>query len=892
MKGKIVLVDGHSLAHRAFFALPPLTTGRGEPTNAIYGVTMMTLRLLEQEKPDYFLAAFDVGKTFRHEAFADYKKNRREPPQDFLAQLPGIKKFFTCVGGTVVGVEGYEADDVIGTMSAQARAAGLEVVVVSGDRDLFQLIDEGVTVLYTRRGITEVEKVTADWIREKYGLTPAQLIDLKALAGDPSDNIPGVPGVGEKTALRLLKEFGGVDELLNRLEEVANPRQRELIAAHAEQVRENKKLVTIVKDVALPVSITDCRWREPEPEALAGFFREMEFKSLLQKMFPAAKRERLPAPEFRMLTAEELPEFLAGAGDEPAAFQFIAAGAAWNRGKALGAAFSLPSGARGFLPLSGEDFPEELRRWLADPEAPKICHGAKVQMTLAHHYGAVVQGLAFDTEIAGYLLRGGLGHTDLNALFRDFLGEPDLPVIEDEKGKVLDIFSLPPEYAAEPGRIAPPAVARAMAVEKLRPVLEERLRREGLAKLYYEIELPLVQVLFAMEKRGIKVSPDRLHRLQEKLAAKIERLEKDIHTLAGGEFNISSPKQLGEVLFERLKLPRGRKTKTGYSTDAGVLEELAAQHPVARLVLDYRGLVKLKTTYVDSLLSLIHPATSRVHTTFQQTVTATGRLSSTDPNLQNIPVRTEEGREIRCCFVPGSPEEVFLSADYSQIELRILAHLSGDEKLVAAFNEGADIHSRTAAEIFNLSPEEVTPVWRNRAKAVNFGIIYGISPFGLARGTGVSRKEAEEYIKAYFQRYRGVETFFGGLIAKARETGWVTTILNRRRYLPDLVSKNFQSRSFAERMARNTPIQGSAADLIKLAMVRVDERLRREKIPAALLLQVHDELLVETERESARRVAEILREEMESVYALAVPLPVEIKTGDNWGEMAVFPADA
>jgi len=891
LKGKMVLIDGHSLAHRAFFALPPLTTGRGEPTNAVYGVVMMTLRLLEEENPDYFLAAFDVGKTFRHEAYEGYKKNRREPDADFLAQLPGIKKFFACAGAAVVGVEGYEADDVIGTMSAKARAAGLEVVVVSGDRDFFQLIDEMVTVLYTRRGITEVERVTVDWIREKYGLTPAQLIDFKALTGDPSDNVPGVPGVGEKTALRLLKEFGGVDDLLNRVEEVKSPREKRLISSHAEQVRESKKLVTIVKDVELPVSIADCRRREPEPEVLAGFFRDMEFKSLLKKMFPKEKGAQMSVPEFQMLGAEDLPEFLAGAGGEPVALQFLAAGADWGRGIALGAAFSLPSGVHGYLPLTRKNFPEELARWLANSRAPKICHNAKLQMTLTHHYGVVWQGLVFDTEIAGYLLRGGLGGTNLGRMYRDFLGGPDLPEIEDKKGKILDIFSLPPEYSADPGLIALPAVARATVINELRPVFEERLRNEGLEKLYYQIELPLVQVLFAIEKKGIKVSPERLHLMQEKLTAKIDALEKKIYTLAGEEFNISSPKQLGKVLFERLKLPRGRKTKTGYSTDAGVLEELAAKHPVVRMVLDYRGLLKLKTTYVDSLLNLAH-LTRRIHTTFQQTVTATGRLSSTDPNLQNIPVRNEEGREIRCCFVPGSPEEVFVSADYSQIELRILAHLSGDEKLMSAFREGADIHSRTAAEIFNLSAEEVTPVWRNRAKAVNFGIIYGISPFGLARGTGVSRQEAEEYIKAYFQRYQGVKTFLDEVITRARREGYVTTIFNRRRFLPELAGKNFQRRSFAERMARNTPIQGSAADLIKLAMVRVDERLRREKIPAAVLLQVHDELLVETERQFSRRVADILREEMESVYSLAVPLPVEIKTGDNWGEMAVCPVHA
>ncbi len=497
--------------------------------------------------------------------------------------------------------------------------------------------------------------------------------------------------------------------------------------------------------------------------------------------------------------------------------------------------------------------------------------------------------MVFDTEIAAYLLRGGRGEPDLEGLYADLTGGPDLPVLTDKKGKDLDLLALPEEFTTGSGDAAAVAVTRAMALKELEPVCRERLRQDDLEKLFFEVEMPLLPVLLRMERRGIRICPERLRGYGEKLTEKIGLLEKKTYTLAGEEFNISSPKQLGVILFERLQLPKGRKTKTGYSTDAGVLEELAVRHPVPRLVLEYRGLLKLKNTYVEALLALANPETGRVHTTFHQTLTATGRLSSTDPNLQNIPVKTEEGREIRCSFLPGSEGEVFVTADYSQIELRILAHLAGDERLVTAFQEDGDIHSRTAAEIFGLAPEEVTPVWRDRAKAVNFGIIYGISPFGLARQTGVSQREAEEYITGYFQRYHGVKAFFDDLLAGAREKGYVTTLFKRRRYLPELRSKNFQRRSFAERMARNTPIQGSAADLIKLAMVRVDERLRREDIPAALLLQVHDELLVETKREYQETVAAVLREEMESVYPLRVPLLVEVKAGPNWGEMAPVP---
>ena len=917
MQEKIVIIDGHSLAHRAFFALPPLTTSRGEPTNAIYGVAMMTLRLLEEETPGYFFVAFDVGRTFRHEAYEGYKKTRRPPDPDFLAQLPGVKEFFNVLGAPVAGVEGYEADDVIGAMSTLARNAGLEVVVVSGDRDLFQLLDEGITVLYTRKGISEVERVTVDWIQEKYGLTPEQLIDLKALTGDPSDNVPGIPGIGEKTGLRLIREFGGLENLLARLDEVKSPRERELLSTYAEQARLSKRLVTIVRDLPLPVSLQECRRPETGPEVLAGFFRRMEFKSLLKRVVAKAMAakpgetvtaqaaragetaaeagpviSRLEAPEFQRLTPEDLPEFLARAGEEPVAVQFLA-GRSREKGRVpavFGVALALAAGgdSRGyaFLPLDPEDFPGPLREWLADPKALKVAHNAKPQMTLACQYGTVWEGLVFDTEIAAYLLRGGRGGPALEGLYADLIGGPDLPVLADKKGKDLDLLALPEEFTVNSGAAAEVAVTRAMALQQLQPVCRERLRQDGLEKLFFDVEMPLLPVLLRMERKGIRVSPERLRRYGEKLTEKIGLLQEKIYTLAGEEFNISSPKQLGVILFEHLQLPKGRKTKTGYSTDAAVLEELAVRHPVPRLVLEYRGLLKLKNTYVESLLALAAPETGRVHTTFHQTLTATGRLSSTDPNLQNIPVKTGEGREIRCCFLPGSEGEVFVSADYSQIELRVLAHLAEDERLVTVFQEGGDIHSRTAAEIFGLAPEEVTPVWRDRAKAVNFGIIYGISPFGLARQTGVSQREAEEYITGYFQRYHGVKEFFDDLLISAREKGYVTTLFQRRRYLPELWSKNFQQRSFGERMARNTPIQGTAADLIKLAMVRVDERLRREGIPAALLLQVHDELLVETKREEQEAVAMVLREEMESVYPLSIPLPVEVKAGTNWGEMA------
>ena len=618
--------------------------------------------------------------------------------------------------------------------------------------------------------------MTVDWVCGKIRADRAQLVDLKALTGDQSDNVPGIPGIGEKTALRLLREFGGLENLLARLEEVKSPRERELLSTHAEQALFSKKLVSIVRDLALPVSLQECRRRDADLEALAGFFRRMEFRTLLKRVVKTGEPadtapadtapakagpviSQLEAPEFQRLTPEELPEFLAGAGEEPVAVQFLAGtGREKERRPAvLGVALAPAGDSRGyaFLPLGPGNFPGPLKKWLADPKAPKIAHSAKPQMTLAWHYGVVWEGLVFDTEIAAYLLRGGRGGPDLEGLYTDLTGGPDLPFLTGKKGKELDLLALPEEFAAGSREAAAVAVTRAMALQQLLPVVRERLRQDSMEKLFSEVEMPLLPVLFRMERKGIKVSPERLRRYGEKLTEQIGLLEKKIYTLAGEEFNISSPKQLGVILFDRLQLPKGRKTKTGYSTDAAVLEELAVRHPIVRLVLEYRGLLKLKNTYVEALLALADPETGRVHTTFHQTLTATGRLSSTDPNLQNIPVRTEEGREIRCCFLPGAEGEVFVSADYSQIELRILAHLAGDERLVTLFQEGGDIHSRTAAEIFGLAPAEVTPVWRDRAKAVNFGIIYGISPFGLARQTGVSQREAEEYITGYFQLPRG-----------------------------------------------------------------------------------------------------------------------------------------
>src|SRR5690554_2106225 len=894
---KMLIIDGLSLAHRAFHALKDrgFQTSTGVSTGALYGVVMMVMRLLEEENPDHLVVAFDVGKTFRHDSYKDYKATRLPMADEFREQIPLIKKFFNLLGAVVIGVVGYEADDIIGSMTLLAQKKGITVNIYSGDKDLFQLLGAGVSIFYPKRGVTDRQTVTAAWMEEEYGLTPEQWADYKALKGDPSDNIPGVKGIGEKTATRLLQQFHSVEGLLAHLEEVEKVREREKLASATEQIGEYKKLTTIRRDVPLPCSVEDCRWQGPNRDELADFFREMEFRTLLNRIETSefikenqVKQEEYcyTVTEYKVLTEAELPAFFEGTSREAVAFQFLAAGGVGSTtGRALGVAFSVSKERIGFLPFTAERFPEALQEWLSDPQCKKICYDAKTQMTLVHHYGVTLRGLEFDILLAAYLLSGGEGGRGLGftEVVRKALGITEMPLLTDDKGKIRDPLALEEDFPVLEGALS--GVTRAALITELAGPLKDELVRNGMEKLFFEVEMPLTGVLFEMERKGILISPSRLSELGDSFSRKIKDLKKDLYELAGEEFNISSPKQLGVILFERLNLPVIKKTKTGFSTDAGVLEELSALHPIAQKVLDYRTLTKLENTYVQALLGLAHPQTRRIHPTFQQAITATGRLSCTDPNLQNIPVRSEEGREIRRCFIPGSEQRVFVSADYSQIELRVMAHLSGDEKLQTAFREDEDIHRRTAAEIFNVPINEVTPKLRDHAKAVNFGIIYGISGFGLAKGVGVSRKEADEFIAAYFARYQGVRAHLDNLIQQARETGYVTTMLNRRRYLPDLTSRNFQRRSFAERMARNTPIQGSAADLIKLAMVRMAERLQREQAPADLLLQVHDDLLIETDKAVAKDLAFLLKEEMEEACALSVPLRVDVKIGENWGDM-------
>lgn len=892
-KEKLIIIDTYSLANRAFFALPPLATSSGQPTNAVYGMAMMLLKLLDESKPQFMLAALDASSpTFRHQEYQAYKGQRLKMEDSLRTQIPIIKELLAILEIPAWEEPGFEADDLIGTYARFAAGQGLEVELVTGDRDVFQLVGPGIKVKYTRKGITEMDTVDQEYIRERYQLTPEQLIDLKGLMGDASDNIPGIPGFGEKTALKYLHRFGSIDGIYQGIDQIERQRDRELLLKYRDQAYLSRKLATIVTDVKPGISLDDCCRKKPyDRQKLLDFCVKYEFKSLVKKLAAEDQPEvevhdSLQPIEFEVQVINEADLEQACSQlvlTRCCALQFLTAGANWAGSKILGLGFS-DLRTNWFYPLTdGKQLPECLIRVLADGGIKKIGQDLKKQSQIALVNGIEIKGALEDTLIAGYLVNAGLGSLELEDLSRTYL-QKTVPAWNNERGKILPVFELPSELPVDV--LAKIAGGRLQAIRVLRDVFQDLMASLGLLDLYRDVETPLINVLFKMERTGIRVEPEILRSFGHELRERQQQLETEIYRLTGEEFNLNSPKQLGVVLYEKLGLKAPKKTKTGYSTDAQVLEELSEQHPVVAKILEYRQNVKLQTTYIDSLIALINPKTGRVHTTFNQAVTTTGRLSSTEPNLQNIPVRSEEGRMIRKAFVPKGPEYLLLAADYSQIELRVMAHFSGDQAYREAFRRGEDIHRFTAAAVNGVAPEQVTEAMRDQAKAVNFGIIYGISGFGLAKNIGVSRKDAESFIEAYFQQYPGVKKYVTELIEQARSSGEARTLLGRIRKLPDLYSRNFTLRSFAERMARNTPIQGTAADIIKLAMVKIDRILAERPHLGDLLLQVHDELVFEVKEANWKELARIVKREMEQVVALSVPLVVDIKIGSNWGEMS------
>ncbi|MGB9661258.1 MAG: DNA polymerase I [Moorellaceae bacterium] len=893
MPGRLLLIDGNSITHRAFHALPLLSTSAGIFTNAVYGFTLMLKKALEEARPEYVAVAFDYSKiSFRHEFMPTYKAQRPETAAELRPQFALVKKLLQAWRIAMYECEGYEADDLIGTLASQAAAQGITCLILTGDRDTLQLVNEKVSVMLTRKGISQVEIYDIRTIKEQYGLEPSQLIDVKALMGDASDNIPGVPGIGEKTAVQLVKEFGDLEGVLAHADKIKRQKVAENLLRYAEQARLAKRLATICCQAPVKLDLEHCRLREPDYAALLSLFKELEFHSLikevLQKMQPERKADpgatpspgarvhahswAFPAPlvlegisNLQTLVRELLKEKtvalqlgLATPSYLEANLQAVAL--AWEGGTAVLAAGGLPR----------EAVAAALEPLLCGKEVPLVFHDAKAALVWLAEAGVQVGEPAGDTMVAAYLLNPTASRHDLPELCLEHLDVALVP----EKEPLKD------------------AARRAYAVLHLHEVLAEKLRLASMEELYRGVEVPLTRVLASMERSGVAVDLPTLELMGTELDAALQKLTEEIYTLAGERFNINSTKQLAFILFEKLGLPPIKRTKTGFSTDSEVLEELALQHEIAARLVEYRQIMKLKSTYIDGLKPLINPRTGRLHTSFNQTVTATGRLSSSEPNLQNIPVRWELGRRLRRAFVPRGPGRVLLAADYSQIELRILAHISGDEKLKEAFLLGEDIHARTAAEVFSVPLEEVTPEMRRAAKAVNFGIIYGISDFGLARDLGISRREAREYIERYFQRYPKVKAYLEQAVQRARETGYVTTLLGRRRYLPDLFSPNHNVRSFGERTARNTPIQGSAADIIKVAMVRIFRQLQDQGLKSEMILQVHDELIFDVPEEELRQVGLLVKEAMEQAIPLDIPLRVDLKYGPNWYDLKPLPVSA
>jgi DNA polymerase-1 len=878
---RLLLIDGFSLIHRAYHALPPLSTAEGQPTNAVFGLAQMLLSLLETEQPTAVAVALDLpGPTFRHELTDTYKANRAEMDEELAAQIGLAKELLAALGLAQVEVAGFEADDVIGTLATQARERGEEVVIVSGDRDLLQLVEPGISVVATLKGLSDTRRYDAEAVREQYGVGPEQISDWKALAGDATDNIPGVAGIGPKGAASLLTEFGSLAELLGRLEEVSRESLRTKLQDQAALVGLWKELATIRRDVPLPLGWGELAYAGPDRRAARKLFARLEFGNLLERTGQWGSDWE---GEVRLATESDLEALCREAraaghltvapcreGETGAALA-VSAGAevawVWPLGSTL-------DGGQADLfsePVAG--LPECLRQALGEAGLPKWGCRLKEVAGLLAAQGARLAGSALDAEVADYLLAPQRSdHRIMLSAARE-----------------LGWWLADDSHSSQPlaaGQLA--AGVECLAVERLHDSLQAALQEQGAGGLFTDLEMPLVEVLAAMEQRGIGVDLQRLQAIGRELGTAMEGAREEVQELAGESFNLDSPKQVGEVFFGKLGLPGGRKTKTGWATGAEVLEELAGEHRIVARLLEYRELAKLKSTYVEGLQRELNPATGRVHTTFEQTVTATGRLSSRNPNLQNIPIRTELGREIRSCFV-AAPGWRLIKADYSQIELRLLAHFSADPHLVAAFRAGEDIHRRTAALIAGCEPEAVTGEMRRAAKTVNFAVLYGMGAPALGKLLGISRAEAQSFIEQYFKTFGSVQAYLEGLVEEGRQRGYVETLLGRRRPVPDLHSPSRNVQAYAERAAANTPLQGSAADLVKLAMVQLAREIEVKFPAAGILLQVHDELVLEAPEEWAEEVGAITRNIMEQVAELSVPLAVEVGLGQNWRDMQSLP---
>ena len=878
MSEKILLIDGHSILNRAFYGLPDLTNSEGKHTGAVYGFLNILFRTIEEEKPQYLTVAFDLkAPTFRHKIYEAYKGTRKPMPEELREQVPLIKEMLSAMGVNIVTREGYEADDILGTLARRSEEKGMEVTILSGDRDLLQLATEKVLIRLpkTVRGKTTIEDYHTQQVIEKYQVTPPQIIELKALMGDSSDNIPGIPGVGEKTATKIIAEYGTIENAHEHLEELKPNRARESMREHYDMAQLSKTLATINTDSPIEFSYDEAVLGNLYTKQAFLLCRQLEFKNLLSRFDgDAAQEDEL---ELEFFTCEDLTGcealFEKAAEKKELSISLIAEG-----DRVFGAGLALDQEEIYYIPVEGLVTESYLCSKLEQLfQGDRVICATDVK-ALLKHLDFDEKTTVFDAGVAAYLLNPLKSVYTYDDMAKEYLTGQMLPTREELLGK--DSFMKAWENESE--GLTSLACYQAYTAFASRMPMSEALEEAGMWKVYTEIELPLIFTLDSMEKWGICVRGEELKSYGEKLNVRITELEKLIWQQAGEEFNINSPKQLGVILFEKMGIKGGKKTKTGYSTAADILDKLAPDHAIVKDILEYRQLTKLKSTYADGLFQVI-AKDGRIHSTFNQTITATGRISSTEPNLQNIPVRMELGRLIRKVFVPEEGY-VFLDADYSQIELRVLAHMSGDEKLIQAYTEAQDIHRLTASEVFHVPFDQVTDLQRRNAKAVNFGIVYGISSFGLSQDLSITRKEASEYIEKYFESYPRIKGFLDGLVEEGKEKGYVTTMFGRRRPIPELKSSNFMQRSFGERVAMNSPIQGTAADIIKIAMNRVYRRLKEENLKSRLVLQVHDELLIETYKEEIEEVSAILREEMKGAAKLAVELDVDMHQGNNWYE--------